>query len=112
LLVDEKGKLYDKMGIAYNKKLYVGNDFIVYSPQYMKLIRAENMSQSASGRQLNFDIRYDGIENNMLSFLIYNAATGTTTKRTAAPAQRYININGVNFEIIYYTPEYIEYRIN
>ncbi len=111
LLVDEKGKMYDKMGIAHGNKLYVGNDIIAYNPQYMKLVRAENMSQSASGKKLNFDIRYDGVENNMLSFLIYDAASGTTTKRTAAPAQRYININGVNFEIIYYTPEYIEYRL-
>ena len=111
LLFDERGKMYDKMGIVYKGNLYVGNDVIVYTPQYLKLMQAQNVSQSASDRKLNFDIRYNGIEGNMLSFLIYNAATGTTTKRVAAPAQRYININGVNFEIIYYTPEYVEYRI-
>ena len=111
LLIDEKGKIYDKLGVARGGKLYIGNDTIVYNPKYMKLIRADSMSQSASGNQLNFDIRYDGIENGMLSFLVYDAASGTTTKRTVYPAQRFVNINGVNFEIIYYTPEYIEYRL-
>ena len=111
-LVDSKGKFYERLGIAHNNRLYVGNDPVIYSPQYLKVVPAQNMSQSASETKLNFDIRYNGVENNMLSFLVYNADTGTTAKRLASPAQRFININGVDFEIIYYTPEYIEYRIN
>lgn len=112
LLVDEGGNLYNRMGIVYKNNLYVTSDPVIYSPTYLKIVPAKNVSQSVSDTKLNFDIRYDGIEDNMLVFLIYNADTGTTTKRVASPNQRIVSINGVNFEIIYYTPEYIEYRIN
>ena len=112
LLIDEAGNIYNHMGVVHKKQLYVANDPTIISPNYLKIIQAQNTSQSVSDTRLNFDIRYDGIENNMLVFLIYNADTGTTTKRMASPSQRYVSINGVNFEIIYYTPEYIEYLIN
>ena len=112
LLIDEAGNIHNRMGIVNKNKLYLTNEPMVYSPDYLRIIPLQNTSQSVSDTHLNFDIRYDGIENNMLVFLIYNADTGTTTKRVASPSQRFVSINGVNFEIIYYTPEYIEYRIN
>lgn len=111
-LVDNRGYFYDRVGLISGDKLYVSNEPAVVTPNYLKLIPATGSSQSASGTKLNFDIRYNGIENNMLSFLIYDAATGTTTQRTMAQRYGNVNINGVNFEIIYFTPEYIEYRIN
>ncbi len=112
LIVDESGRIYEHIGmIGKGNRLYVNNEPLVYSPQYLRIVRAQNTSQAVSDTQLHFDIRYNGIENNMLSFLIYDAASGTTTKRVASPSQGRININGVNFDIIYYTPEYIEYRI-
>ncbi|MBQ7633401.1 MAG: hypothetical protein IJS88_04730 [Alphaproteobacteria bacterium] len=112
VMIDNKGRFYNQIGIANNGNLYVGNDTVVINPPSLRLIPAQSIQQSKSDTRLNFDIRYDGIENNMLVFLVYNADTGTTTKRTASPTQRYITVNGINFEIIYYTPEYIEYRIN
>lgn len=110
-LVDKHGNFYDKLGIVRKNKVYVSKEPIAIYPKDIKFVPATRSTSTKSNVRLQYEIKYDGIENNDIVLLVNDNRSGTVSKRLIPATQKITRINDVTIGIFHATPEYIEYKI-
>ncbi|MBQ8481706.1 MAG: hypothetical protein IJ532_04165 [Alphaproteobacteria bacterium] len=112
IAADYKGYFLDALGLVENGFLYVSKDITVIRPHDLRVEPYKDVKETSSDAELNFAVKYDGIEGDNMAFIISSSDNPDEDQRKFAPLkEKIIQIRGVNFEIIYAAPEYIEYVI-
>lgn len=111
-MVDTKGRFLDALGMVEAGYLYVSKDITIVRPNDFHVEEYRDVQEITGDTQFNFEIKYGGIENNNMVFLVSSANNSGNEQRMYAPMeQRMLQINDVNFEVIHASPDYIEYKI-
>lgn len=112
LAADYKGNFLDAMGLIEGGNLYVAKDITVVRPDDLRVELYNDVEENTDDAKLNFEIKYGGIQNGEMSFVVSTGDDSEYDQRQFVPlTEKFVQINGVNFEIIYASPEYIEYKI-
>jgi len=110
--IDYKGYFLDALGLIEDGFLYIPRDIAVVEPRDLQVELYKKVEEDASDTELNFEIKYDGIHGNEMSFLVSDGKNAEYNQRHYVPlGENFIQVHNVNFEIIYASPDYIEYRI-
>ena len=112
IAADYKGRFLDAIGLIESGSLYVAKDFTIVRPKDLSVEAYQNKEQDTGDAELNFEIRYGGIENNNIVFIIGDDRGEEYEQIQYAPVEpQMLQISGVNFEIIHASPDYVEYKI-
>lgn len=112
IAADYKGYILDAIGLIENGFLYITKDITVVRPDDFQIEPYKDVKETTSDAELNFAVKYDGIEGDQMAFIISSSDDPEEDQRKFAPLkERIIQIRGVNFEVIYASPDYIEYVI-
>ena len=110
--VDYKGYFLDTLGLIENGFFYVPKDVAVVKPRDLQVELYKKVEEDAGDTELNFEIIYGGIQGGEMSFIVSDGKNSEYDQRQFVPlGENFIQINNVNFEIIYASPDYIEYKI-
>ena len=110
--VDYKGYFLDALGLIEDGFLYIPKDIAVVIPHDLKVELYKKVEEDTSDTELNFEIKYGGIQGDEMSFLVSDGKNAEYDQRQFVPlGENFIQVNNVNFEIIYASPDYIEYKI-
>lgn len=110
IAADYKGYFLDALGLIEDGFLYVSKDIVVSRPHNLHIEPYREVEENTGEAKLDFEIKYGGIQGGDMSFVV---SDGTDEgKRKYAPLdEKIVQVNGVNFEIIHASPDYIEYKI-
>ena len=112
IAADYKGRFLDAMGLIEDGSLYVAKDFTIVRPKDLSVEPYQDKEEASGDAELNFEIRYGGIENNNMVFIIGDdRGEEYEQKQYASVGPQMLQIGGVNFEIIHASPDYVEYKI-
>ena len=112
IAADYKGRFLDALGLIENGNLYVAKDITIVRPDDLSVAPDVNESENVGDAEFNFEVRYGGIENNQMVFIIADDRGEEYEQKQYAPiGQNVLQVSGVNFEIIYASPDYVEYKI-
>src|SRR5574344_683922 len=104
LLIDEDGKFLDIICKIYNGQLLLSREKAIVQPENLGIEPAKDIRETIDAPQVQFEIKYDGFENDLMAFTYADFSNATSSKgyfqRFVFPKnQDLININGVKFKI-------------
>lgn len=112
VMIDETGRFVHMICRIYKKDLVISEQITNVKP---KMARAEPTSgiETVSGTpKFNFELKYDGLNDQKMSFLYISDENGGTAQRFTYPeTQKVINIYGNKIQIIRPYKDKIEYMI-
>ncbi|MBR1601728.1 MAG: hypothetical protein IJ677_09175 [Alphaproteobacteria bacterium] len=112
IAVDYKGYPLDALGLIENGFLYITKDITVIRPHDLQFEQYKDVTETSSDAELNFAVKFDGIQGDQMAFIISSSDNPDEDQRKFAPLkEKIIQIRGINFKIIYVSPDYIEYMI-
>lgn len=112
IAADYKGKFLDAIGLIEGGNLYVNKDITVINPRDLGVEPYQETTEDTGDAELNFEIKYGGIQGEEMSFIVSNGQESDYDQRQFVPLnEKIVQINNVGFEIIHASPDYIEYKI-
>lgn len=112
IAADYKGYFLDAIGLIEDGNLYVAKDITVVNPKKLRVKPYQSKKTDTTDAELNFEVRYGGIQDNSMAFIILDNDNDQEGQTKLVPlTESLIQIHGVTFEIIHASPDYIEYII-
>lgn len=116
LLVDENGKFLDMICYFYKGDLLMPETKALVTPKGLGIDMDKDVREDVTEPKLQFEIKYDGIENDQVAFIYVDYSNATSSEgyfnRYVFPKENdLIEINGVKFKIMDAYPDRIEYMI-
>ena len=113
LLVDESGVFAPQIGRIYKNELLISENLTTVMPRDLSLVPGEKVKDSYSEPQLNYTIKYDGVQNEVMNFVYTDytqtATSGARVQKFVFPLQQnIIYINGVKFKILRATSLFVQ----
>ena len=111
LTVDDHGNIVPEFGQVDSRGyLLVGREKIHIRPQNVIALEYSDSGETATRPVFNFSVTYGGIEGKEFALIIKDGS-GAEVKRMVPLWKKMVIVNGIKFQIIYASPEYIEYQI-
>lgn len=115
-LIDENGYFANMVAQLYRGELLISNEAAVVRPENLGVTMDKDVREATGTPQPQFEIKYDGLENDMMAFIYTDYSNATSSQgyfqRFVFPKeQSLVNINNVKFKIMDVYPERIEYMI-
>jgi len=111
LAVDYKGYFLDALGLIEDGNLYIAKDITVVRPHDLRVEPYRKVQSDTGDTEFNFEIRYGGIQGNDMVFIVAEGDDEEGKRKYAPLDEKIVQVEGINFEIIYASPDYIEYKI-
>lgn len=116
LLVDEQGHFLNYICHLYRGELLLPREASQMSPADLGIEQNKNSSKNVSEPRLQFEIKYDGLENGNMAFIYTDYSNASSSEgyfqRFVFPqTQDLVNLNGVKFKVMDVYPERIEYML-
>lgn len=111
IAVDYKGYFLDALGIIDDGNLYVAKDITVVRPHDLQVEPYQKVQSDTSDTEFNFEIRYGGIQGDDMVFIVAEGDDEEGKRKYAPLTEKIVQVNGINFEVIHASPDYIEYVI-
>lgn len=112
IAADYKGKFLDGMGLIEGGNLYITKDITIINPHDLGVEPYQKVEEDTSDAELNFEVKYGGIQGEEMSFIVSNGQESEYDQRQFVPLnEKIVQINNISFEIIHASPDYIEYKI-
>ena len=116
LLIDENGVFVPQIARIYKNELLISENLTTVMPHELSLIPGSGNKSEYSEPQLNYTIKYNGVQNEVMSFSFIDhrqtATSGERVQKFVFPLrQNIIHINGVKFKILQATPSKVVYMI-
>ncbi len=115
LLIDENGHILNMVCMLHKGELLLPREKALIQPETI-IVAPDDSIEEASTPKLQFEIKYDGFENDMRAFIYTDYSNANSTEgyfqRYVFPKEQdLIDINGIKFKIMDAYPERIEYII-
>lgn len=115
-LIDEDGKFLPIISSIYHGDLLIPREKAVIFPRGLKIEQRKTSRETSSDPKLQFEIKYDGLENGNMSFIYTDYSNATSTEGyfqrfTFPKEQDLVNLNGVKFKVMDVYPDRIEYML-
>lgn len=116
LLVDDKGYFLHMICHIYHGELLLPKEKAYMNPEKIRLEQQKVSRESVSKPQLQFEVKYDGLENGYMAFIYTdysnaNSSEGYFQRFVFPQEQDLVDINGVKFKVMDVYPERIEYML-
>ena len=116
LLVDEDGKFLPMICHLYHGELLLPREKAYISNKNLRLEPQKDTRESVSDPKLQFEVKYDGLENGYMAFIYTdysnaNATEGYFQRYVFPQDQDLVDINGVKFKVMDVYPDRIEYML-
>lgn len=112
-IVDSSGRLYNALGHLDEDSVIVSKQVTLFNPPILTVKPYSKNSQSVGKPQLIYEVIYDGMKDNEMSFIYQSGRDLNHAQRYTFPAdQKNVTMgDNVTFEIMKVTPDNIEYKI-
>ena len=116
LLIDEDGKFLNMICRIYRGELLLSREKAVINPQGLGVEQDINVREVVDKPKLQFEIKYDGLENGMMAFIYTDYSNASSTEGyfqrfTFPQEQELVDINGIKFKVMDVYPDRIEYML-
>ena len=112
VMIDESGRFLHIVSRIYRKELVLSREITNVYPKYARVNEASGLNEVKGQPKFNFELRYDGLDGDKMSFLYISDETDGKAQRFTYPTnQKVIDIYGNKLQIIKPYKDKVEYMI-